>query len=60
MKSFLQDLLKGYDDKTVLIIGHRATQYGLVDHIKGLELADVVVAPWQWRQGWKYELRSLR
>lgn len=60
MKAFLQDLLKDYDGKTVLIIGHRATQYGLEEHIKGLKLADIVVAPWQWQPGWKYELQDLK
>lgn len=57
MKAFLQDLRQNYDSKTVLVIGHRATQYGLEEHIKGLELADIVVAPWQWQPGWKYELQ---
>lgn len=56
MKTFLQDLSKDYAGKTVLIIGHRATQYGLEEHVKGLRLADIVVAPWQWQPGWKYEL----
>ncbi|HSD55534.1 MAG TPA: histidine phosphatase family protein [Candidatus Saccharimonadales bacterium] len=59
MKAFLQDLLKDYDGKTVLIIGHRATQYGLEEHVKGLKLTDIVVAPWQWQPGWKYELQDL-
>jgi len=60
MKAFLQDLLANYDSKTVLVIGHRATQYGLEEHIKGLQLTDIVVAPWQWQPGWKYELQSLK
>jgi len=60
MKAFLQDLLQNYDGKTVLIIGHRATQYGLEEHIKGLELTEIVVAPWQWQPGWKYELQQLK
>lgn len=60
MKDFLQDLLKDYEGKTVLVIGHRATQYGLEEHIKGLKLANIVVAPWQWQPGWKYELQSLK
>ncbi|HET8669412.1 MAG TPA: histidine phosphatase family protein [Candidatus Saccharimonadales bacterium] len=55
MKQFLDDLLKNYDDKTVLIIGHRATQYGLDRWIKGLSLKEAVLAPWQWQPGWKYE-----
>ena len=56
MKAFLQDLSKDYAGKTVLIIGHRATQYGLEEHVKGLKLTDIVVAPWQWQPGWEYEL----
>jgi broad specificity phosphatase PhoE len=59
MKSFLQDLLKDYDGKTVMIIGHRATQYGLDQWIKGMSLHDAVLAPWAWQAGWKYELDTL-
>lgn len=59
MKSFLQDLLTDYDGKTVMIVGHRATHYGLDEWIKGMSLHDAVLAPWQWQAGWEYELRSL-
>lgn len=58
MKAFLKDLLNDYDGKTVIIIGHRATQYGLDQWIKGMSLKDAVLAPWQWQPGWKYELTS--
>jgi broad specificity phosphatase PhoE len=59
MKLFLLDLLKNDDGKTVLIIGHRATQYGLDQWIKGLSVHDAVLAPWQWQPGWTYELSAL-
>jgi broad specificity phosphatase PhoE len=59
MKSFLQDLLKDYDGKTVMIIGHRATQYGLDQWVKGMSLHDAVLAPWQWRPGWAYEFKDI-
>lgn len=59
MKSFLQDLLKDYDGKRVMVIGHRATQYGLEHWIKGLPLAEVIPAPWKWQPGWTYELKEL-
>ena len=59
MKSFLEDLLKDYDGKTILIIGHRATQYGLDQWIKGMELKEAVLAPWKWQPGWEYTLTSL-
>ncbi len=56
MKSFLSGLLTGYDGKMIMIIGHRATQYGLEHAINGLPLCTVVTAPWQWRPGWTYHL----
>jgi broad specificity phosphatase PhoE len=59
MKSFLQDLLRDFDGKRVMIIGHRATQYGLEHWIKGLPLDEVIPAPWKWQPGWKYTLESL-
>lgn len=59
MKSFLEDLLKNHDGKTVLIIGHRATQYGLDQWLKGMSLQDAVLAPWQWQPGWEYSLNTL-
>ncbi len=60
MKSFLQDLLKNFDGKRILIIGHRATQYGLERWIKGVSLKDTVSAKWKWQPGWKYELEKLK
>lgn len=59
MKDFLRDLLLNYDGKTVMIIGHRATQYGLEHWIKGLPLEEIVTAPWQWQPGWMYHLKKL-
>lgn len=60
MKEFLQDLLKDYNGKTVLIVGHRATQYGLDQWIKGMSLEDAVLAPWQWQAGWVYEFERIK
>ncbi len=59
MKSFLQDLLKFYDNKRVMIVGHRATQYALESLILGKPLEEVVPAPWSWQPGWEYELKKL-
>ena len=57
MKDFLKDLLKNYDNKKVMIIGHRATQYGLEHWIKGVSLKKAVTDSWQWQPGWEYELK---
>ncbi len=59
MLSFLDDLAKDYDGKRVMIIGHRATQYGLDQWIKGMQTYDAVTAPWKWRPGWTYYLHVM-
>lgn len=58
MKLFLKDLLKDYDDKKVMIIGHRATQYGLEHWVKNIPLEKVILAPWKWQPGWRYTLEN--
>lgn len=59
MRKFLADLIKKYDGKKVMIIGHRATQYGLEVLIKGTSLKDAVTAPWNWQPGWVYSLEKI-
>lgn len=59
MKDFLTNLLLNYDGKTVMIIGHRATQYGLEHWIRGIRLEKIVIAPWQWQPGWTYQLKKM-
>lgn len=59
MKDFLQEILRDHDGKTILIVGHRATQYGLDQWVKGMSLYDAVRAPWQWQPGWKYQLEHI-
>lgn len=59
MKAFLQDLLRDYNSERVMVIGHRATQYGLEYWIKGLSLEEIIPAPWKWQPGWEYRLISI-
>lgn len=59
VKDFLEDLLKNYDGKKVMIIGHRATQYGLEHWIKGVSVYEAVIAPWKWQPGWEYVLERI-
>jgi broad specificity phosphatase PhoE len=58
MKSFLDDLKAKFDGKTILIIGHRATFYGLEVHVAGKSLEQCLKdSPnWKWQPGWEYEL----
>jgi len=57
MKSFLDWLRKNFEGKTVLIIGHRATHYGLDHWIAGKPLKECVTEEFTWQPGWKYELK---
>ena len=56
MKSFLDDLKKNYDGKKVMIIGHRATQYGLENIINGLSLEKLITTHFKWQPGWEYKM----
>ena len=42
-----------------MVIGHRATQYGLEHWINGIPLEKVISAPWQWQPGWEYQLKKI-
>lgn len=59
MKSFLNELVKNHDGKKIMIIGHRATQYGLEYLINKIPLEKVIPAPWKWQPGWIYQLESI-
>ncbi len=58
MKSFLEDLLKNYDGKKVMIIGHRATQYGLDHLIDGKPMLELVSTKFKWQPGWEYKFEK--
>lgn len=59
IKGFLNYLLENYDGKKAMIVGHRATQYGLEHLIKSIPLREAVTAPWQWQAGWTYYLEKI-
>jgi len=58
MKSFLQDLAKNYNGRRVMIVGHRATQFGLENYINGVPLEKLTSTHFKWQPGWKYELEE--
>lgn len=55
IQGFYQDLKEKYQDKTILVVGHRATQYGL-DILKGKTLEELLSAPFKWQPYWEYDL----
>ena len=56
MKSFLDDLKRDYAGKRVMVIGHRATQFGLDHLINGVSLEELTSAKFKWQPGWEYTL----
>lgn len=58
MTNFLIDLKKIKWHKAVLIIGHRATHYGLETFITGKSLEQCIEESltWKWQPGWEYTL----
>lgn len=56
--AFLREVLRVYDGKTILVIGHRATRYGLAYWCEQRSLEDIVGTPWPWREIpiWHYTL----
>lgn len=52
----LEDIKRDYPDGRVLVIGHRATQYGLEHFANNISVRDIALAPWHYQPGWEYEL----
>lgn len=53
---FLAELGARTDLRRIMIVGHRATQYGLEHYIHHVPVADIATAQWHWQPGWRYEL----
>ncbi|GCE09996.1 histidine phosphatase family protein [Dictyobacter aurantiacus] len=57
---FLRDILRDYDGKTIAVIGHGATRYGLEYWCHTASLEEIVFAPHEWRTSniWRYEVQE--
>jgi len=55
-RSFLDDLRAGWDGRRVVVVAHSANRFALDHLLKGEPLEHLVVAPFDWRPGWEYEL----
>ena len=53
---FYRELKKNHPNKTVLVVGHRATQYGLDTLVGGKTLEDCLSVPFRWQPYWEYNL----
>ena len=54
MHALLDDVLAGGPERRVLLIGHTATRWALDHLLVGEPLEELVVAPFDWREGWEY------
>ena len=52
---FYNELKEKYSDKTILVVGHRATQYGL-DTLTGKTLEECLAPDFKWQPYWEYSL----
>ncbi|MEO7910734.1 MAG: histidine phosphatase family protein [Roseiflexaceae bacterium] len=53
---FLPDLSLRWEDARVLMIGHVATRWALDHLLNGVPLEELIVADFDWREGWEYQL----
>lgn len=55
-QEFYKELKERYPNKTILIVGHRATQYGLDTMVGGKTIEECLSAPFRWQPYWEYNL----
>jgi broad specificity phosphatase PhoE len=53
---FLEELARDCDGARVLVVGHSATRWALDHLLAGAALAELMVAPFGWQEGWSYAL----
>ena len=56
MRSFLGDIAIEHGSGRIVVIGHSATRWALDHLLKGVSLAVLVGTPFEWQEGWLYEL----
>jgi broad specificity phosphatase PhoE len=54
--SFLDDVRGARTGERILLVGHTATRWALDHLLDGRPLEQVVTAPFDWREGWEYDL----
>lgn len=53
---FYRELKEKHPEKTVLVVGHRATQFGLDTLTDGKTLEECLSLPFKWQPYWEYNL----
>ena len=55
-EEFYEELKEKHPDKTVLVVGHRATQYGLETLINHRTIEELLSEKFKWQPYWEYNL----
>lgn len=58
VRPFLEDLRRQCAGQQVMIIGHRATHYALDHLLLGKDLRALVLTPFRWQPGWRYDVTA--
>ena len=56
VQNFFNELRKKYPNKTVLVVGHRATQYCLEILANNKTIEECLKTPFKWQPYWEYNL----
>jgi broad specificity phosphatase PhoE len=54
--SFLEEVAGPLDGRRIVVIGHSATRWALDHLVLGEALEELVAAPFDWREGWIYQV----
>ena len=55
-RSFLADLPEELEGARIVLIAHSANRWALEHLLEGKDLRELVVAPFEWQEGWIYRL----
>lgn len=58
MRAFLDDVVREFDGRRVLVIAHSAQRWALRHLLEGVPLEDLVDAPFEWQEGWEYRVAA--
>ena len=53
---FLRDLRDGWDRRRVCVVAHSANRWALQCLLEGAVMEELVVAPFEWREGWEFRV----
>lgn len=58
MRDFLGDLVRQFDGRRVCVVAHSANRWALDVLVLGKKIEDLVGAPFDWREGWEYQVSA--